>query len=490
VAGAIVIHRAVRLIDRSSGTSPLLKKALRYLFPDHWSFLLGEVALYAFIVLVATGVYLTLFFEPSLAETTYHGVYAPLRGTKMSVAYKSVVDLSYEYKAGLLFRQTHHWAADVFVAAMVLHLMRVFFTGAFRRPRTLIWLIGLTMLFTSLLEGYLGYSMVDDLLSGMGLAIGYAVALSIPFVGANLAQLLWEGPYPGTTHFESRMYIAHVFILPLLIAGLLAAHLGLVALRHHSQFRRTSRQTQSTLVGVPAFPGQAPRSLGLLFAVAAVLFLLGGLVQINPIWQWGPYELANGTNGAQPDWYLGWLIGALRLVPHFDLVIGDYTLVPNPFWGGALFPLVVLAVLALWPWAERRITGDHRYHNVLDRPRDAPGRTAAGLAFLTWVFLIFVSGSADRAYVFFDLSYSAQIWFYRVAVWVLPPIVFVIARRWCRDLQQAEAIEHERERAERSADAFAEQLVQPVDDVSVQDQPGFVSMHQSRAHEPRQRGGG
>jgi ubiquinol-cytochrome c reductase cytochrome b subunit len=449
----LMIRRTVRLIDRSSGTSPLLKKALRYLFPDHWSFLLGEVALYAFIVLVATGVYLTLFFDPSLAETTYRGVYEPLRGTQMSQAYKSAIDLSFDNKAGLLFRQTHHWAADVFIASIVVHLIRVFFTGAFRRPREAIWLIGLAMLFTSLLEGYLGYSMVDDLLSGMGLAIGYAVALSIPFIGANLAELIWGGPYPGSAHFESRMYITHVFILPVLIATLLAVHLTLVALRHHSQFRGARGQSERRLIGVPAFPGQAPRSLGLLFAVAAVLFLLGGLVQINPIWQWGPYELANGTNGAQPDWYLGWLIGALRLVPSFDVTIGDYTVVPNPFWGGALFPLVVLLVLGLWPWAERRLTGDHAHHNLLDRPRDAPGRTAAGASFLTWVFLIFVSGSADRVYVFLSLSYTAQIWLYRVAVWVVPAIVFVVVRRWCVALQAADAVEHERERAEQEARA-------------------------------------
>jgi ubiquinol-cytochrome c reductase cytochrome b subunit len=445
-----VIRRTVDLLERSSGISPLLKKALRYLFPDHWSFLLGEVALYAFVVLVATGIYLTLFFDPSLAQTTYHGVYAPLDGTKMSVAYKSVVDLSFEYKTGLLFRQTHHWAADVFVASMVVHLMRVFFTGAFRRPRELTWLIGLSVLFISLLEGYLGYSIVDDLLSGMGLAIGYGVALSIPFVGANLAELIWEGPYPGTTHFESRMYIAHVFILPLVIATLLVAHLGLVAWRHHTQFR-SRNETNRRLVGVPMFPGQAPRSLGLLFAVAAVLFLLGGLVQINPIWQWGPYDIAQGTNGAQPDWYLGWLIGALRLVPHFDVTIGRYTVVPNPFWGGALFPLAVLLVLGLWPWAERRITGDHGVHNLLDRPRDAPGRTAGGLAFMTWVFLVFVSGSADRAYVFLDASYATQIHIYRIAIWVVPAVVFVVARRWCLDLQRAERVEEERERAEHEA---------------------------------------
>jgi ubiquinol-cytochrome c reductase cytochrome b subunit len=448
-----VIRRAIRFVDSRSGSAPMLRKALRYLFPDHWSFLLGEVALYLFLILVATGIYLTLFFEPSLASTTYHGSYEPLRGAPMSEAYRSVVDISFEVKAGLLIRQAHHWAANLFVAAIVVHLVRVFFTGAFRRPRELTWLVGLLMLFTTLLEGYLGYSMVDDLLSGMGLAIGYSVALSIPLIGANLGLLIWGAPYPGDPAFESRMYIGHVFLFPVLIAVLLTVHLALVVMRHHTQFRRDARTTERRLVGVPTFPGQAPRSLGLLFAVASVVFLLGGLVQINPIWQWGPYETGLSTNGAQPDWYLGWLIGALRLVPGFDVTIGDYTLVPNPFWGGALFPLVVLLVLAAWPAAERRFGGDLSTHNLLDRPRDAPGRTAFGAAFLSWVLLIFFSGSADRAFVFLGLSYEAQIWAYRALVWTLPLALFFIVRRVCRELQAAERLEHERERVEREARA-------------------------------------
>jgi ubiquinol-cytochrome c reductase cytochrome b subunit len=446
-----VIYRLVRFLDERSGSAPLLRKTLRYVFPDHWSFLLGEVALYAFVVLVATGTYLALFFHPSLAETTYHGAYAPLNGLRMSEAYKSAIDISFTVKAGLLLRQTHHWAADVFVAAIVIHLMRIFFTGAFRKPRELTYVIGLLLLFTTLLEGYLGYSMVDDLLSGIGLAIGYGVALSIPFVGGNLALLIWGAPYPGNESFESRMYIAHVFIFPILIATLIVVHLALVASRHHTQFKRTARETNRRIVGLPMFPAQVPRSLGLLFGTAAVLFALGGLIQINPIWLWGPYHLADATNGAQPDWYLGWLIGALRLVPHFDLTIGSYTLVPNPFWGGALFPLIVLFVLASWPWFEARIRGDHGFHNVLDRPRDAPGRTAFGTAFLLWIFLIFFAGSADRTYLFLGWSYQLQIWIYRVLVWVLPLVVFFVVRRVCRELQAIERVEHERELAEAEA---------------------------------------
>ena len=441
----------VRFIDRRTGAAPFMRKALRYVFPDHFSFLFGEVALYAFIVLIATGTYLALFFEPSTAETVYRGSYAPLQGIEMSRAYASAVSLSFDVRAGLLMRQTHHWAADVFVAAIVIHLLRIFFTGAFRKPRELTYLIGLGMLFIALLEGFLGYSLVDDLLSGMGLAIGYGVALSIPFIGGNLGLLIWGDPYPGDPAFQSRMFIAHVFVIPGIIGILLALHLALVASRHHTQFRSTPRQTNRTLVGVPSFPGQAPRSLGLMAATASVLFLLGGLVQINPIWLWGPYETWLGTNGAQPDWYLGWLIGGLRLVPGFDVTIGHATVIPNPFWGGALFPLVVLALLALWPWLERRATGDTGYHNVLDRPRDAPVRTALGMAFLTWVVLVFFAGSSDRMFTFLGVSYIAQIWFWRFGVWIFPVLVGYAAYRTCRWLQLVDRLESAREAAEEEA---------------------------------------
>ena len=433
-----MIRKLVRFLDRRTGTAPFLRKTMRYLFPDHWSFLLGEIALYCFIVLVATGTYLALFFDDSVAQMTYHGSYAPLDGATMTHAYASVLHISFDVKAGLLIRQTHHWAANVFVAAIVLHLLRIFFTGAFRKPRDLTYLLGLGMLMLALLEGYAGYSLADDLLSGMGLAIGYSVAMSIPFFGANFANLVWDGPFPGSSSFWPRLFIAHVLVLPVLIGGLLAAHLVLVASRHHTQFKRSPRESERHVVGVPAFPGQAPRSIGLMFWVFAVLFLLGGLVQINPVWLWGPYHVGDGTNGAQPDWYLGWLIGALRLVPGFDLTIGHYTLVPNPFWGGVLFPGIVFGVLILWPWLERKVTGDDAFHNLLERPRDNPWRTAVGVALVTWVFLIFISGSADRVDVLFGIDYATQIWVYRVAIWVVPLVALFVTKRVCDELSAGE----------------------------------------------------
>ena len=271
--------------------------------------------------------------------------------------------------------------------------------------------------------------------------------MSLPLVGANLALLIWGAPFPGDPSFWPRMYIAHVLIIPVLIGILLTAHLVLVASRHHTQFRERWT-TEKRVQGTPMFPGQAPRSLGLMAAVAALLFLLGGLVQINPIWLWGPYHVSDATNGAQPDWYLGWLIGALRLTPRFDVTIGAYTLVPHPFWGGALFPLIVFFFLVSWPFLERRVTGDRAFHNLLARPRDAPWRTAIGAAFVTWVFLVFLAGAADRASVFFGLSYTAQIWAFRVLVWVLPILVLFATKRVCEELLRIERAETVRHAAE------------------------------------------
>ncbi len=441
------IEDPVRFIDERTAAAPLMRKGMRYLFPDHWSFLLGEVALYSFIVLIATGVYLALFFDPSTAKVVYHGPYTPLDGQKMSAAYKSVLDISFTYKAGLLIRQTHHWAADVFVASIVMHLMRVFFTGAFRKPRELTWLIGLVLLFTAFLEGYLGYSLVDDLLSGMGLAIGYGVGLSLPVIGGPAILAIFGAPFPGKPEFWSRMYIAHVFVFPMLLATLIGVHLALVMARHHTQFRESRRHTERRIVGVPLFPGQTPRSLALMFFVVGILFLLGGLIQINPIWQWGPFEPWLGTNGAQPDWYLGWLIGALRLMPSFDVTIGHFTLIPNPFWGGIVFPLVVLGVLATFPWLERKLTRDRDVHNLADRPRHAPNRTAFGIAFLSWVFLIFIFGAADRVFVLWGLSYDTQLYIFRIGIWVVPALLFFLTRRVCVGLQAADLAEAEHEAA-------------------------------------------
>jgi len=433
-----VIYRLARFIDTRTGQAPLVKKLLRYVFPDHWSFLLGEIALYCFVVLVGTGIYLTFFFDPSMQHVIYNGPYTPLRGQQVSEAYRSVLDISFRYKAGLLIRQTHHWAADVFLVAITLHMLRVFFTGAFRKPREITYYAGVLMLALAMFEGFAGYSLGDDLLSGMGLVIAYSVVLSIPFVGGNLALLIWHGPFPGTTEFFSRLYIAHVLLVPVAIGALLGIHLITIAVTHHSQFRGP-RAREDNVVGVPMWPGYLFRTLGLALSVTAVLFLLGGLVQINPVWEWGPFHPELSTNGAQPDWYLGWLIGALRLMPGWEPHIGHYTLIPNAFWGGAFFPLLVFGFLLAWPLLERRFTRDHGYHHLLDRPRDAPWRTAIGVGFFTWVGMIFFAGSSDRVFVEMHIDYESQIHVYQVLVFVVPFVAGWLAKRVCEQLRRSDA---------------------------------------------------
>jgi ubiquinol-cytochrome c reductase cytochrome b subunit len=271
----------------------------------------------------------------------------------------------------------------------------------------------------------------------MGLAIAYSVAMSLPIIGASFAFLLWGGEFPGADAFEPRLFIGHVLIVPVIIAALIGLHLAIITRQKHSQFPGPGR-TERNVVGTPLWPAYALRSGGLLFAVGGVLFLMGGLIQINPIWAWGPYEPWQGTNGAQPDWYMGWLIGALRLMPNFEPHIGGWTLAGNPFFGGVLFPTIVFGTLYLWPAIERRLTRDYARHDLLDRPRDNPWRTGVGVAFFTWVFTVFAAGASDRVFVDFGIPYTGQVWFFRFAVFVFPMIAFFITRRICRELKERE----------------------------------------------------
>src|SRR5690242_4383512 len=162
-AGAVAGWADDRL---SLGT--LTKVFARKVFPDHWSFMLGEIALWSFVVLLLTGTFLTFWFVPSMSEQTYEGSYTQLRGVPMSDAYASTLHISFDVRGGLLVRQMHHWSAMLFIAAMFVHMMRTFVTGAFRKPRELNWLIGAVLLLMGIVEGFAGYSLPDDLLSGTG----------------------------------------------------------------------------------------------------------------------------------------------------------------------------------------------------------------------------------------------------------------------------------------------------------------------------------
>ena len=419
-------------LDERLHLSRFARQALDKVFPDHWSFMFGEIALYSFVVLVLTGVFLAFFFEPSSTPTTYEGPYEPLRGLEMSDAYASTLRLSFEVRAGLVMRQTHHWAALVFIGSIVVHLCRVFFTGAFRRPREINWVIGVTMLLLALLNGFTGYSLPDDLLSGTGLRIMYSVILSVPLLGPWAAFLLFGGEFPAE-QILGRLFVLHIFLVPVLLGALLGAHLALVWHQKHTQFPEPGH-TEANVVGSRLWPTYALKSVGLFFLVAAVLTGLGGLVQINPVWLYGPFDPSQVTSPAQPDWYLGWLEGALRLFPNWEIRAFGFE-IPEPFFPAVLVPGITFAVLYVWPFLERRITRDQAEHNLLDRPRDRPVRTAFGAGTLTFYATLFAAASNDLVAHWFELDIATVTWFFRVLVLVLPPIVALLTFLVCRALR-------------------------------------------------------
>jgi ubiquinol-cytochrome c reductase cytochrome b subunit len=387
----VITRWLVRRLDDRLKFSPLARSGLNKVFPDHWTFMIGEIALYAFVYLVLSGVFLTLFFQASMEKTHYHGGYLPLDGAEVSAVYASAVQLSWDVQLGLVMRQSHHWAALLFTGAIVAHLCRIFFTGAFRRPREINWLVGVTLLVLAIVNGFAGYSMPDDLLSGTGLRVANAVMLSIPVIGGWLSFLVFGGEFPGES-IVGRLYVAHILLVPALIAGLIGVHMMVLIRQKHSQFPGPGR-TDTNVVGSRLWPGYAVRSLGLLAAVFSACLLLGGLVQINPIWLWGPFDPGSAIAPAQPDWYVGWVDGALRLWPPWEPKILGYRL-PAVFIPGVLLPGVTFLALYLWPWLERLVTGDRREHQVLERPRDRPARVAIGVGALTF-YLLLLAAFAD-----------------------------------------------------------------------------------------------
>ncbi|GII55481.1 cytochrome bc1 complex cytochrome b subunit [Planotetraspora thailandica] len=431
-----VIAGVFGFVDDRLGTGSFLKRNLRKIFPDHWSFLLGEIALYSFIILLLTGTFLTFWFKPSMGEVVYSGSYQPLVGVRMSEAYASTLNISFDIRGGLLIRQIHHWAALMFVAGLTAHMLRVFFTGAYRKPRELNWLIGLGLFTLALLEGLTGYSLPDDLLSGAGLRITQGVILSIPVVGTYLTFLLFGGEYPGTD-IISRFFTIHILLIPGLLVALISAHLILMWVQKHTQMPGTGR-TEQNVVGAPFFPAFMAKGGAFTLFTFAVLALLGTFAQINPIWLFGPYTPANISAGSQPDFYMGFLEGSLRLMPAWEINFLGYT-IPFSVLIPALGPMgLVLTGLAIFPFAERWITGDRREHHIADRPRNNPVRTAIGFAGITFYGVLWLLGANDEISAFFHISLYQTTIFGRFAIILGPIIAFFVAYRTCIGLQRSD----------------------------------------------------
>lgn len=422
--------------DERMGLGKIAKFGLRKVFPDHWSFLLGEIALYTFVICLLTGIFLTIWFKPSMAEVTYDGSYQLLKGIPISEAFASTLHISFDVRGGLLLRQIHHWSALLFVASATVHALRVFFTGAFRKPREINWLIGVGLLGLSLLAGFSGYSLPDDLLSGTGLRFADGLIRSIPLVGTWIEFFLFNGEFPGDM-IISRLYMAHILLIPGLLLGLIAAHMALLVYHKHTQYPGPGR-TQNNIVGYPMFPVYAAKAGGFFFIVFGTMVLFGGLFQINPVWLYGPYDPAKVTAGSQPDWYMGFAEGFVRIMPGWEWHIGSTTWSWNVFIPGVGGLTALFTLLALWPFVERWITGDKREHHILDRPRNAPTRTALGVAGMTAYAVLWIGGANDILAIRFHLSLNQITIFLQWALFLGPLAAFFVTRRLCLSLQRAD----------------------------------------------------
>jgi ubiquinol-cytochrome c reductase cytochrome b subunit len=427
--------------DRLRGAQ-INRQWLRKIFPDHWSFLLGEIALYSFIILLLTGTFLTLFFQPSMTDVVYHGSYTPLDGVHMSQAYASTLDISFDVRGGLLMRQIHHWAAIVFVAAILCHMLRIFFTGAYRKPRELNWIIGVTLFTLAFTEGLFGYSLPDDLLSGTGLRILEGVLLSIPIVGTYATFFLFGGQFPGHDIIP-RLYIIHVLLIPGILLALITAHLLLMWHQKHTQMPGKGR-TEKNVVGAPFYPYFMAKTGAFFLFVFAVTALLSTFAQINPIWIYGPYNPSGISAGSQPDFYMGFMEGALRMWPSWRWNMLGHTWAFNAFLP-AFLPLgVLLTGLAFWPFIEQWLTGDKREHHVCERPRNAPTRTGIGMAGVTFYGIMWLEGANDIVAYKLNISLYLTTEIARYAIFIGPVVAYWVTKRICLGLQRKDVhlLEH------------------------------------------------
>lgn len=421
-------------LDERVGVAGILKEFGRKIFPDHWSFMLGEVALYSFFVLLLSGTFLTFFFQPAMTPVIYDGVYGPLKGAEMSIAYASTLDISFEVRGGLLMRQVHHWSALLFVAAAGLHMLRVFFTGAFRKPREINWVVGFMLFVLGMAAGFTGYSLPDDLLSGNGLRIIDGMIKGIPVVGAYGSSLLFGGEFPGET-IVARLYGLHILLVPALILIFIVIHLFMVVIHKHTHYSGPGRK-DTNVVGYPLMPVYVAKAGGFFFIVFGVIMLISATFTINPIWNYGAYDPSPVSAGTQPDWYIGFLDGALRLAPsHLEYTIGG-----NTWSWNILLPMIVgvgfLVVVALYPFIEAWVTGDKREHHVLDRPRNAPTRTAIGAAGVTFYAVLWAGASTDLIATNFLMSMNHVLTALQIMLIIGPFIAFIITKRVCLSLQR------------------------------------------------------
>ncbi|WP_462417367.1 cytochrome bc1 complex cytochrome b subunit [Kytococcus sp. Marseille-QA3725] len=429
------IENVATWVDARTGGAGFSKYLMRKVFPDHWSFMIGEIAMYSMVICLITGVFLTMWFVPSMAHTVYDGDYEPLRGIGLSEAYDSTLAISFDIKGGLLMRQIHHWAALIFIVAIMLHALRVFFTGAFRKPREINWVIGCALSMIAIFEGFMGYSLPDDLLSGTGVRAMQGFLMSAPIIGTYLSYWLFGGGFPGELIIP-RFYAFHVLIIPAILVGLFAVHIILVAVHKHTQYPGPGR-TNDNVVGFRVMPVYAAKAGGFFFIVFGLTVLISALVTINPVWAYGPYEPTQVTAGSQPDWYMGFADGALRLLPGtFEFVLFDRTFNMNIFPGSLFLIPFMYGLAMIYPFLESWVTGDDREHHLLQYPYNAPVRAGLGAAFFTVYCVLWAAAGNDLMAIKLGLSINDITNVLRVLFFVGPVIVFWVVKRICLSMQR------------------------------------------------------
>ncbi|WP_458189612.1 cytochrome b [Haladaptatus sp. NG-WS-4] len=372
------------------------KSFLGKAFPAEDSFLLGEVALFCFFVLVLTGTFLGFFFEPSTSEVAYEGSVKQYQGQELPESFVSVLHITYDVPFGMLLRRMHHWAAHLFIASMSLHMLRVFFTGAYRNPREPNWVVGTGLALTSMFAAYTGYALPFDEFASTATGIGYNLALSVPLVGETMAKLVFGGQFPSSATIP-RFYFLHVFLLPVVIGGLIAVHMTILIRQKHTEkaresdvagAQRVAKDDDSVVVGLPAFPNQAAVSAVVFFLTLATLSLLAGFLPVHNIAEYGPNNPATTPGLIMPDWFLMWLYGFLKVIPGWlgFTVFGVH--VNTEFIGGIFLPGLVFAAVFLWPFIDRQEDPTHFTANPLDRP----WQTAVGIAGVVFVMIASIAG--------------------------------------------------------------------------------------------------
>jgi len=364
-------------------------------FPLHGTFFLGELALFSFVTLVLTGTFLGLFYEPSIRLVE-------LAGEQVPAAYASVVKID-NLSVGLLVRRIHHWSAQIMIAAVIVHMARIYFTGAYKKPRDVNWLIGAILLQVTILAAFLGYLLPFDEFAVTATSIGYQVFKSIPWIGATFSSLAFAGPFPNP-HLVPRFFTAHVFLIPLLIVGLIGVHLMILLKLKHTQDPKVTKRLRERagdvkergLVGVPMWPEQAVLMGTIFMSYLAGVSLLAAFVPVHPVEAYGPS--VPGTPAMRPDWYLLWIYGILKIIPSIDLTILGGSITAE-FIGGLLVPGGIFGLIMGVPFIDEKVTGDtaeDTEYTELDRPLERPGRTAIGIGAIAFFVLAGTAGYLEE----------------------------------------------------------------------------------------------